>query len=56
MDLQLERSKRLPSGSSPADATLQEAFGDALATGCSLVAHRRSMARDPAVAVRSSAK
>lgn len=45
-DLKLERSKRLPSGSSPADAILQEAFGDALAQGCSVVAHRRSTARD----------
>jgi hypothetical protein len=45
-DVKLERSKRLPSGAAPADATLQEAFGDALSTGCSVVAHRRSTARD----------
>ena len=45
-DVKLERSRRLPSGSSPADATLQEAFADALSQGCSVVAHRRSTARD----------
>ena len=48
-EVTLERSRRLPSGAAPADATLQEAFGDALSTGCSVVAHRRSTARDQAV-------
>jgi hypothetical protein len=45
-DVKLERSKRLPSGASPADPVLREAFGDALSEGCSVVAHRRSTARD----------
>jgi hypothetical protein len=52
-DVKLERSKRLPSGASPADATLQEAFGDALSIGCSVVAHRRSTARDQYVPAKS---
>jgi hypothetical protein len=55
-DVKLERSKRLPSGAVPADATLQEAFGDALAQGCSVVAHRRSTARDQDVPAKGAAK
>ena len=45
-DVMLERSKRLPSASAPADPILREAFGDALSEGCSVVAHRRSIARE----------
>jgi hypothetical protein len=39
-DVKLERSRRLPSGSAPADAILQEAFGEALSQGSSVVAYR----------------
>src|SRR5258708_27260258 len=34
-DLKLERSRRLPSGAAPGDPVLREAFGEALAQGCS---------------------
>jgi hypothetical protein len=44
-DVEIERSKRLPSGAAPGDAVLQEAFGEALAEGCAVVAHRRSLSR-----------
>jgi len=39
-EVNLERSKRLPSREAPADAILREAFGDALSEGCSVVAYR----------------
>lgn len=45
-DVELERSRRLPSASDPGDATLREAFGEALSEGCSVVAHRRRLARE----------
>ena len=38
-EVNLERSKRLPSGAAPADAILRDAFADALAEGCSVVAY-----------------
>jgi hypothetical protein len=39
-EVKLERSKRLPSGAAPADPTLRDAFGEALAEGSSVVAYR----------------
>ena len=39
-DLKLERSKRLPSGSTPGDPVLREAFGEALAEGSAVVAYK----------------
>src|SRR3954471_18843220 len=39
-DLELERSRRLPSGAAPADPVLREACGEALAEGSSVVAYR----------------
>ena len=39
-DVKIERSRRLPSGSTPGDPVLREAFGEALAEGSAVVAYK----------------
>jgi hypothetical protein len=39
-DVKLERSRRLPSGATPGDPVLREAFGEALAEGSAVVAYK----------------
>jgi hypothetical protein len=41
--VKVERSMRLSPGSMPSEATLRDAFRDALALGCTVVADRRAL-------------
>jgi hypothetical protein len=45
-NVELEQSRRLSSATQPGDPTLREALGEALSEGCSVVAHRRRLARE----------
>jgi hypothetical protein len=55
-DIELEQSRLLPPGSEPGDATLREAVDEALSEGCSVVAHRRRLAREQLGAEEAKAR